>query len=129
MTVFQRIIVGVDGSEPADRALQFACMICVKLGARLSIVHATDAEMADAVTAHDVISQAREKAQACGLAETATTVVNGPPGNVLVDFASTHAADLIVTGKHGIGQSGCMPLGSTSQHIAERAKCLCLTVR
>tara|TARA_R110002020_G_scaffold358559_12_gene571064 strand:- start:17049 stop:17495 length:447 start_codon:yes stop_codon:yes gene_type:complete len=147
--MFTSIVVGFDGSDAAGRALRMACGIAKTFGGGLQIVHTPRDETvtyaADAISgfyvgpnaAHqDMLREAAEKVceQALQIAseEGANTVEahigHGDPAHDVLDRATAVGADLIVTGRRGLGDFTALVLGSTSHQISKHAKCACLTV-
>lgn len=143
------IIVGFDGSDAAKRALTLACGIAEKFGASLQIMHTPRDETvvyaAEAISGfyvgtnaaqQEVLREAAEKVgeQARALAAEAgqkgveVHIGHGDPARDILDRAEVAAADLIVTGRRGLGDIGSLVLGSTSHQISKHAKCACLTV-
>ncbi len=59
---------------------------------------------------------------------SATHVMGGKPAEDIVACAEKQGADLIVTGRRGLGAVGAFVQGSTSQRIGHLAKCACLSV-
>jgi len=47
-----------------------------------------------------------------------TEVVDGYPPKVIIDVAAREAADLVVTGRRGLGGFKELLLGSTSNHLS-----------
>jgi len=50
-------------------------------------------------------------------------VIQGPPGQVIVDKAASWGADLIVMGSRGLGAWNRLLLGSVSSAVVHHAKC------
>mgnify|MGYP001254232059 CR=1 FL=1 len=147
--MFETIVVGVDGSEASDKAIRMACDLAQKYGTDLHLVHSPQPETAVYATAavagfpavaemptQDELDQAGEEIMKLALAITAgagmtdvqTHMLRGDPANELIDCAARVGADLIVTGRRGLGNLAGLVLGSTSQRIMHHAKCAVLTV-
>jgi nucleotide-binding universal stress UspA family protein len=143
------IVVGIDGSDAARRALRMACGIAKKFGAALIVIHTprdeTAVYAAEAISgfyvgpnvAHqEVLREAAKKlgeeAEAITREEGVETVEvhigHGDPARDVLDRAEAIKAELIVTGRRGLGDLGALVLGSTSSQISKHAKCACLTV-
>ena len=143
------IVVGVDGSDAAERALRFACAIAKQFGASLQISHSPRDETvtyaAEAISgfyvgpnairqevmreaAEKLAEKARELAAKEGIVVTEVHIGQGDPARDLLAVAESANADLIVTGRRGLGDLGTFVLGSTSHQISKQAKCACLTV-
>lgn len=99
--MFEKIVVGTDGSEPSHHALRIACDLAAKYGSELHLVHtpqpqavafalgavagyhvATTMPSADevAAAADKVIAQGRNIAEDCGQTLTSTYVAGGGSG-------------------------------------------------
>lgn len=76
-----------------------------------------------------LVGQAKKLARHYGAENIETSVVAGNPAEEIVEFAQQREADLIVTGSRGFGKLKSLVLGSTSNRVAQLAKCSCLTVR
>ena len=64
----------------------------------------------------------------CGQEKVTTHLLRGDPADQMIDCAAMVGADLIVTGRRGLGNLAGMLLGSTSQRISHHAQCAVLTV-
>lgn len=143
------IVVGIDGSDAAGRALLLACVIAKQFGATLQISHTprdeTVAYAAEAISgfyigpnaidqelrreaAEKLGKNARELAAQQGVEVADVHIGEGDPARDLLAIAETAKADLIVTGRRGLGDLGALVLGSTSHQISKHAQCACLTV-
>jgi nucleotide-binding universal stress UspA family protein len=133
----ERIVVGVDGSENARRALEWAIAEANIRQARLTVVSAwqipnvvLSSPVATAAYDADVWRDAaRETVEAALQSVTADDlpadidrqVIEGPPAKVLVDAAKE--GDMIVVGSRGRGGFAGLLLGSVSQQVAHHARC------
>lgn len=148
--MFETICVGYDGSEPSDRAVRLACDLAGKYGSDVHIVHTphmeTIAFAMGAVTGYHVattmpspeetaksasivIERAVNTASAAGCVNITTHIGTGDAAQTLIDYAQSVGADLIVTGRRGLGNLSAMVLGSTSQSVGRLAECAHLTVK
>jgi nucleotide-binding universal stress UspA family protein len=134
------ILVPTDFSSCAERALDYACALAVKLGAKIHVVNAIDAAFPElSVSFTDVIASLRqhntaalEKLLAPRRAQVAlgeARVVDGDPRDVILGMAGTVHADLIVIGSHGRRGLSRLILGSVAEDIVRRAPCPVLAVR
>ena len=147
--MFNKIIVGVDGSEAADKALKMACDIGKKYDAKLYILNSPREETAALVAAgyggygalaalplethfdevgERVVANAAKIAAEEGMHNVETSVEMGPPSEAVLKLAKSIGADLIVVGRRGLGNVASLFLGSTSLQIVKNAECACLTV-
>ena len=147
--MFSKIVVGVDGSEPSMNAVRIACDLAAKYCGQLHIAHTPKPEtVAFALgavagyhavvdipntedtekAAAEVIAKSVELAKSCGTDSLATHIGAGDPAADIVAYADECGADLIVTGRRGLGALKGLLLGSTSHDVSKNAKCACLTV-
>jgi len=131
------IIVGIDGSPHATKALSWAATQARLTGWHLELVAAWEEPapygMPLALAGVDLEANARElidKAAAdIDLPEDRvhTKVVYGPAARMLVEMSSD--ADLLVVGSRGHGKFTGMLLGSVSTYCVHHAECPVVVVR
>lgn len=143
--MFKIIVVGVDGSDHSRNALRAACELATRFDSEMHLVHAPElslVEMSPAVgeftvpptdeelqtAGKRVMDEAETLARNSGVTPASMTIGRGAASDEIMAIAHLHSADLIVTGRSGLGALGSLFLGSTSQKIAHDAKCACLTV-
>lgn len=148
--MFSKIVVGTDGSDHAEKALRMACDIARKYGSELCLVHTPQPEtvafaMGAAVAgyhsmttmpaekdiqeaAQKVIDAGKAIAAEYGVAISDVHIQRGDPADEIVAKASEFGADLIVTGRRGLGFVGSLIQGSTTQRIGHTADCAVLSV-
>ena len=123
-----RIVVGVDGSDNADRAAEWAAIQAERTASLLEIhaafgpayvflapseVEATTRQLVDNATK-------RVRHIAPGLDIDCVTH-DGSPAPALIEASA--GADLLVVGSRGLGGFGGLLLGSVSQQCVAHAKC------
>lgn len=139
-----RIVVGVDGSEPSQRALDWAIEEAKLRGARLRLVCAWHVpavvyggpgfapqldEPLDKTfeeVAQEVVDDATKRARETGV-EAETSVVQGQAAEALVEAGAD--ADLLVVGSRGHGGFTGLLLGSVSAQCAHHSPCALVIVR
>lgn len=147
--MFSKIVVGLDGSETSDNALRMACDLAKNYKSEIYLVHTPQPEtvafamgavsgyhtatsMPSSVevseAAAKVIDSAKAIASDFGVTIADADTERGEPAHQIVNCAETVGADLIVTGRRGLGSLGALIQGSTSQHVNHHAKCACLSV-
>jgi nucleotide-binding universal stress UspA family protein len=145
--MFNHILVPVDGSKNALRALDKAVALAQLVGARLSLVtvyrHFSMLEasfsmvrrddpgpMDDIMREHakEVAEHAKAHAIAAGATDPHAFVKNGPVARSIVAFAKEHEADLIVLGGRGVGSTESYLLGSVSHKVTGTAPCPVMVV-
>lgn len=136
---FSEIVVGIDGSEHAQRALTEAAALALASGGTIHLVcgvHYPSAhEVADTLhqlpeefrNAYDAMATEREALAAAsrqldglGIPHDAD-LYEGHPAEVIIDEAERHDADLIVVGSRGLGRARRLLRGSVSHHVANHA--------
>ena len=132
----ETIIVGVDGSETAQRAAERAARLASNMDAELVVVTAHTSDNTEVVKIGtdtwilDDAEQAGKVAEQCaaGLriteptAKITATAAHGKPQEVLVSEAERLKATLIVVGNVGMKGLGRV-LGSMATSVAHAASC------
>jgi nucleotide-binding universal stress UspA family protein len=144
--MFSRILVAVDGSPFADRALKCAVDLTKKYAAKLIILHVilrrfyavTPSEagvLATTVFVNEmeaegegVIKKAGEYAKAEGI-NYECKLVHGVPADEIVKCAKAENVDLIVIGSRGLTEVRAFLLGSVSDRVYHHVKCPALIVK
>lgn len=138
---FTNVLVPVDGSEGAQKALDCALSICAALGAKLTALavegrlpaYAASVGEVDEVRREKdeffqrVLDGARREAQSRGV-EVATVLVPGHAAEVITHYARAHGHDLVVIGYRG-HFLGDYLLGSTADRVTHHAHCPVMVVR
>ena len=134
-----RIVVGVDGSEASERALDWAVTEATRSGAPLHLVTAWMFPMAPGYAFTATVPQVHEAArEVCERAadevrgrapqlRVSTETVQQTPGTALV--AASDGAGLLVVGSRGLGGFEGLVMGSVSQYCARHASCTVVVVR
>jgi nucleotide-binding universal stress UspA family protein len=138
------IVVGVDGSECAQKALVYAIEEAQLRKARIRIVSAWSVpvmiyaggyvpgldpgtfELAAEKEAEDALAEVRRTAPEL---EADAGSPNASPAEALLDAADAGEAALIVVGSRGLGGFERLLLGSVSQQVAQHAHCVVTIVR
>jgi nucleotide-binding universal stress UspA family protein len=133
-----RILVATDGSEGADRAIDYAARWAKNTGADLLIVNITGSlpekllrnfthaqhawldELFEALSA-ETLTKARDRARDAGAATIELESRSGETASAIIDIAQEKRADAVVVGRRGIGQVAGLLLGSVSQKLASLA--------
>jgi len=118
---FRRIVVAIDGSEPAERALALAAELArTSGGATLTLVTATSGlEMvldAEQQGAERGLAERAERLRGQGL-RVETTVRVGSAPDLVTEVAEATAADLVVAGSTGKGAVQRVLLGSVTTRL------------
>ena len=138
--MMKNILVPVDGSEGADRAIEKAVMLAKLCNAKVNFLYvanisqlAINAVLSDAILdsvtkAGNVIVERAMEMVPEGV-EKESFSDTGSPAVVVLDFAESNNIDLIVMGSRGLGVVKGVLLGSVSQYVVEQAKCPVLVVK
>ncbi len=129
------VIAGIDGSQTAISAAQWAIDEAVGRGVPLRLVYATKATHPSADAYDEEVHHAKVSLRAAQSAIEATgkpvkvetAIVTGPPGPALV--AESRDADMVCVGSVGIGRYARSILGSTATELAETAHCPVAVIR
>lgn len=144
--MFKTILVALDGSDHANKALDAACSMAVSNEADLHLVHASEfrpliigSASALSIPPRDTLHElgetllneaaSRVKLSYAGELTLHNTVDDKPPANSVLEKADDIGADLIVVGSRGHSEIAGLLLGSVSHRICHHAKCACLIVR
>lgn len=123
----ESILVAVDGSESAFRALHVAVELANALSARLVIASIAETDQ-DAETASARVLEAHTMARAHDCAAATWTAV-GAPAPLLMEAATRTASNLLVLGAHGHGWFYDRILGSVAAQLAALSEFPLLLVR
>jgi len=145
--VFNRIVVGTDGSETAGEAVRQAVDLAKLSGAELSVVSAyapvskrrlqSEQEGAPADVQYEigpredvnlVLDAAAASAKQEGL-EVQTHPVEGDPAEAVLNVAEETSADLVVVGNKGMTGARRFLLGSVPNNVSHHAPCSVMIVR
>ncbi|MCO4846751.1 MAG: universal stress protein [Yoonia sp.] len=133
--MFKVIVVGYDGSDPSVRALETACELTKVHQSELHLVHSPELSASEVTFGVDAPVNGRQAMQdavdigaAMGVTPASTTIGTGTPCEEIMNIVDLYEGELIVTGRRGLGGVGGLVLGSTSQKLAQAAKCVCMTV-
>jgi nucleotide-binding universal stress UspA family protein len=146
----ENILVALDRSEPASRALAIAADLAVRYGATLHLVHVmvrplmvseglkefarterVDLPVAVEISAlgQSIVGAGQASAAGKRVHRLKTEVLTGDPAEQLLDYAREQAVDLVVVGRRGVGQIRGLLMGSVSWKVNSLAECPVLTVR
>ena len=129
----KNILVPVDGSEGADRAIEKAVMLAKLCNAKVNFLYvaninqlAINAVLSDAILdsvtkAGNVILERAMEMVPEGV-EKESFSDTGSPAVVVLDFAESNNIDLIVMGSRGLGLLKGVFIGSVSQKVIEESK-------
>jgi len=141
--MFERILVGFDGSAHARRAVQVASEIAGRFQSTLTIAivrpsaqRDSDARLealvpisADGRTLATMLDEMRELALARGARVVEPVTLHGEVLDSLLDYLGRNPQDLVVVGSRGLTPGRRLLLGSVSSGLVNAAHCPVLVVR
>jgi nucleotide-binding universal stress UspA family protein len=137
--MFSKILVGVDGSPFAEKALKYAVSLAKACHAKLIIVHVVlrrfyavapseSGVLATTVYVKDVegegkqiMSTAESRAKAEGI-QYECRLLQGVPAEEIVKLEQAEKVDLIVLGSRGLTEVRAFLLGSVSDKVSHHSK-------
>lgn len=147
-TMFKSILVPVDGSEGAKKALDVACQLATQADATLHVLHIPE-ELSHETTlvwgigaiaieasrqerediGKQVVDKAAEAARAKGVTQVETVIGQGDPARTIVSEARRRGVEAIVMGSRGLSDLRGLVVGSVSHKVSHVAECTVITVR
>ena len=149
--MYTRILIAIDGSELANKALRHAFALAKGTAARLIVMTATDPstlvapgaeimmvdtgaiiadlEKAKAEGAKTVLENAHELAKDAGLTIQTLHMPGQLAADAIISVAKEQGADLIVMGSHGRRGLGRLLLGSQAAEVLSRSTIPVLVVK
>ena len=141
--IVQHVLVPMDFSATADRALVYAIALAQQLQARLTLLHVLDltpvtmGEMTAGVTATALDTLETRRSTSCRRAWSGYSVPAcraepprpGTPTHAIVATAGEQGVDLILMGTHGRTGLAHVFLGSVAEHVIRHAPCPVLVMR
>ena len=145
---YRTIVVGTDGSDSAERAVEQSAQLAAADRARLVVVtafehvdhdHDHDADdtsipsdvrwmLTDSNDAEERARRGRRLAHERGVDDVVVQAVEGEPAAKLIETADDFGADLIVVGSVGLTGTSRFILGSVAGTVLHHAPCDVLVV-
>ena len=145
--MFEAIVVGTDGSQTAQTAVEEAVRLAAATGARLEIVSAYEPVPESRLRAEaqhappdvqwaigpredveSLLSDSAQLAAAAGVSAR-THARQGDPADAILDVAEEIDADLVVGGNKGMTGAKRFLLGSVPNKVSHHAPCSVLIIR
>lgn len=147
--MIKTILVAVDGSDHALKAVDYSASIAAAMNCELRILYVLKSQnlpkgllqYADAEhiiggnkdilekMAADIVTNAKVRAEKSGVANVATEVVKGPVARSIVKCSKDCNADMIVIGTRGMGNIEATLRGGVSHRVEMLATVPVLSVR
>jgi len=145
--MFNKLLVPVDGSKHADRAVDMAIELAKCHGSSVVLVHvirdlALPKEILEMIAAGEILASrkqiledsasiildnARGKFQEAGLSDVRTECLMGNPASKILEYAEQNEVDLIVLGQRGLGPYQGL-LGGVARKLVNTTTVPCLIV-
>ncbi|MCE9684376.1 universal stress protein [Halomonas alkalisoli] len=146
--MFNTILVPVDGSESAKKALSVACQLANQADATLHILHIPE-ELSHETTlvwgigaiaveasrqerddiGQQVVEKAAQAARDKGVTKIETAIGRGDPARTIISEAKTRGVEAIIMGSRGLSDLRGLVVGSVSHKVSHAAECTVITVR
>lgn len=131
--MIKHILIPLDGSEYAEKALDFATELARITGAHLSILTVILRfgvvlpsqrllEESSQVHIHEYLHPIRDRLAQTGL-EVSAHVDFGNPADAIADFARQEGVNLIVMTTHGVGSRSTYAIGSVGLKVLQLSPC------
>jgi len=147
-----KILVAIDGSRPAEKAVVLASDIAQKYGAEVLLLYVVTEAAGANIPEHmrisaemenvrvttagllrgigqEVLKEAQDIARGHGVEQVEALIEIGDPAQRIIAAAKDRNVDLIAIGQRGLGDAAALLLGSVSHKVVQLAECPCLTVR
>jgi nucleotide-binding universal stress UspA family protein len=124
--MFKNILVAVDGSDHANRAVEFGAGLAEKFESKLTLLHVmphagshripddlkefaraehltvNEAEILSNV-ADAIVDRGKEQAKSCGAKNIQTAIATGDAATNIINYCKNHEVDTVVMGRRGLG--------------------------
>ena len=139
----KKILVPVDGSDQARKAIDFAANLAKQNDATIHLLHVYklpiipegmgEYVISDRIELQalgdQIISLAQDEVRKKGGQHIEATVMEGDPAERIIAYAKDHDVDMIVMGNRGLGSFKGLLLGSVSNNVSHMADRNCVIVR
>ena len=112
----EKILVGIDGSECAEKALEQAIEIAKKFSAELTVVNVYQAPEAQDLSQR-ILKKAEDILMSAGAKFKLVSFLSPNIPKVITDMAESQKFDLVVVGVRGMGQIKAWIVGSVCSKI------------
>ena len=140
--MISKILVPIDGSSHAKKAVEYAIDLALKYKATVYLVHVVsplpsvpDEEVLQTIEANqelfakEILEAAAREVKKKGVGNFQSTVLYGDPAHGILEFARKNGVDMILMGSRGAGKVETLLLGSVSHRVCHLAECTCMTVK
>ena len=141
--MFRKILVAIDGSEPANRALETAIEEAGTWNAEIHVIYVVESGLFSSLPmdntleiiysvlqkeGEDILKSARKKADEVGVSLT-THLRQGHAGSQIISLAEELGADRIFLGSYGKSGDDRLLLGSVTEYVVRNSPITTTVVR
>jgi len=141
--MFRKILVAIDGSEPANRALEAAIEMAGTWNAEIHAIYVVESGLFSSLhvdntleiiysvlqkEGEEILESARTKVEAAGVPFTAH-LRQGHAGSRIVSLAKELGSDLIILGSYGKSGVDRLLLGSVTDYVVRNSPITTMVVR
>ncbi len=127
------ILVPVDGSDHALKAITIACDLAEKYGGRIALLHVLAGDMSadkhPEIAGQKILDEAESRVTRRGIDVDVLDLATGNPAECVLIAHRSSGASTIVMGCRGTRREGESAFGSVSSTVFERAECTCISVK
>ena len=134
--MYRSILVATDDSPPANNAVSRAITLAQLVGASLHALYVIDSRLGRTTTTTEPFRQTGEDAldEVDRIATSegvpvSTTIEEGRPADVILNYAATHDIDLIILGGKTKSTAERIFIGNTAERVVRQAPISVLVVR
>ncbi|NIR29973.1 MAG: universal stress protein [Gammaproteobacteria bacterium] len=145
-----KMLVPLDGSKHAFKALEYACDLAEKYGSTVTLLHVVvSREIPEAVrqyvevehieeppgyvyeqmVAENVLGEGERRAREHGVKGVRKVIEHGDPTETILGVAKNEGCDAIVMGTRGLSDIRGLVVGSVAHKVSHLAPCTVITVR
>jgi nucleotide-binding universal stress UspA family protein len=133
--LINKILVPTDGSEPSNRAAEFAIKLGKKFNAEIITVYVVDRLIMDEVSKvhekRELEEEIKKKAERClnYVVKSSSVLLEGQPYDQIIQQAEALNVDMIVMGTTGRRGMERILIGSVAERVIEYAPCPVLVMK
>ena len=117
MKRLEKILVGVDGSEFSEKALEQAIEIAKRFSAEITVVNVYNIPIGQEVS-QIILDKAEAILENTGVKFKLVSILSSNTPKIITDMAEDEKFDLVVVGSRGMGEIKAFMLGSVSHKIS-----------
>ncbi len=137
--MFQKVLLAVDGSEHAAKAVPVAAELAKKSDGEVLVFHASEFmiarggsyELEGSAGANELVEHAAAELAAAGVKASCRVVsaLQGHTAKAILEAAEADGADAIVMGSRGLSDLGGLLLGSVTHKVIQLSHCTVVVAR